>query len=200
MDLPFDKAFGELPTDCDWGIKRDTDGNTYRWRGYKAHISWGDNMMPLGCFTSSASLHDSQVAQMAEPFRMAIPLMKRLATSVVSCYDLMDSAYDAESIHKVSESLGHVPIIDKNPRRGRKKSVGQSSCYTFVPAESIRYKERSNCEMGNPFARAERGNSRLKDSFGLRFVRVRGHDKVHLHIMFGIIALFADQLLKPLGT
>ena len=139
-------------------------------------------MMPLGCFTSSASLHDSQVA---------IPLMKRLATSVVSCYDLMDSAYDAESIHKVSESLGHVPIIDKNPRRGKKQSVGQLSCYTFVPAESIRYKERSN---------AERGNSRLKDSFGLRFVRVRGHDKVHLHIMFGIIALFADQLLKPLGT
>lgn len=180
MDLSFDEAFNELPTACNWGVKRDTDGNTYRWRGYKAHISWGDNMMPLGCFTSSASLHDSQVA---------IPLMKRLATSVTSCYDLMDSAYDADSIHKVSEALGHVPIIDANPRRSNSKSAEQSPCYTFVPAESVRYKERSN---------AERGNSRLKDSFGLRFVRVRGHDKVHLHVMFGIIALFADQLLKPL--
>lgn len=102
----------------------------------------------------------------------------------------MDSAYDAESIHKVSKALGHVAIIDENLRRGTKKVEGKSSpCYTFVSAESIRYRERSN---------AERGNSRLKESFGLRFVRVRGHDKVHLHIMFGIIALFADQLLKPL--
>ncbi len=180
VDLPYDEAFGELPTGCDWGIKRDTDGNTYRWRGYKAHISWGDNMMPLGCFTSSASLHDSQVA---------IPSMKRLAISVTSCYDLMDSAYDAKSIHTASQTLGHVPIIDENPRRGKKSTNALPVCYTFVPAECVRYKERSN---------AERGNSRLKDSFGLRFVRVRGHDKVHLHIMFGVIALFADQLLKPI--
>ena len=174
--------------------------NTYRWRGYKAHISWGDNRMPLGCFTSSASLHDSQVAQMVEPFRMAIPLMKRLSVSVTSCYDLMDSAYDAKSIYTVSKTLGHVPIIDENPRRVKKSTNALPICYTFVSAQNVRYKERSNCEMGPPFARAERGNSRLKDSFGLRFVRVRGHDKVHLHIMFGIIALFADQLLKPLGA
>ena len=76
VDLSFEEALSELPEQCDWGIKRDTDGNTYRWRGYKAHISWGDNMMPLCCFTSSASLHDSQVA---------IPLMKKLSTVVTSC-------------------------------------------------------------------------------------------------------------------
>ena len=29
-----------------------------------------------------------------------------------------------------------------------------------------------------------------------RFVRVRGHAKVHLHLMLGVITLFADQLLK----
>ena len=101
----------------------------------------------------------------------------------------MDSAYDADSIHKVSEALAHVPIIDANPRCGRSESAEQSPCYTFVPVESVRYRERNN---------AERGNRRLEDSFGLRFVRVRGHDKVHLRIMFGIIALFADQLIKPL--
>jgi len=27
-------------------------------------------------------------------------------------------------------------------------------------------------------------------------VRVRGHAKVHAHLMFGLVALFADQLLK----
>ena len=138
-------------------------------------------MMPVGCFTTSASVHDSQVV---------IPMMKRLAASVTSLYDLMDSAYDASSIYEVSANLGHVAIIDKNPRRGKKVSAGDgATSYNFVPAECIRYRERSN---------AERGNSRLKDSFGLRFVRVRGHAKVHLHIMFGIIALFADQLLKPI--
>ena len=47
-------------------------------------------------------------------------------------------------------------------------------------------------------ATAERGNSRLKDEFGCRLLRVRGHKKAHLHVMFGILALFADQLLKPL--
>jgi hypothetical protein len=45
---------------------------------------------------------------------------------------------------------------------------------------------------------AERGNSRLKDEFGCRNLRVRGHAKAHLHVMLGILALFADQLLKPL--
>jgi Transposase DDE domain len=157
---------------CDWGIKRDTDGNEYRWRGYKAHLSWAEGMIPLLCVTTAASVHDSQVA---------IPMMKQLASSVSSLYDLMDSAYDAPAIRQVSTSLGHVPLIDQNPRRGEKIAL--------APCESVRYRERSN---------AERGNSRLKDSFGLRFVRVRGHAKVHLHTLFGVLALFADQIRKPL--
>lgn len=127
-------------------------------------------MVPLLCVTTSASVHDSQVV---------IPMMKRISPVVTSLYDLMDSAYDAPSIRKVSESLGHVAIIDQNPRRGHKAN--------FAPAECVRYRERSN---------AERGNSRLKDSFGLRVVRVRGNAKVHLHIMFGVLALFADQVGK----
>ena len=43
---------------------------------------------------------------------------------------------------------------------------------------------------------AKRGNSRLKDSFGLRVVRVQGNANVHLHIMFGVLALFAEQVGK----
>jgi len=164
-------ALEELSRVCDWGIKRDTDGNEYRWRGYKAHLSWADGMIPLLCVTTSASVHDSQTA---------IPMLKRVSAAVTSLYDLMDRAYDAPAIKEVSLSLGHVPIIDQNPRCGAKVA--------FAPCEAARYGDRSN---------AERGNSRLKDSFGLRFVRVRGHAKVHLHTMFGVLALFADQLLKP---
>ena len=128
-------------------------------------------MIPLLCVTTSASVHDSQTA---------IPMMKRLSAVVTSLYDLMDSAYDAPAIKydapaikAVSVSLGHVPIIDQNRRRGPKLKL--------APCEAVRYGERSN---------AERGNSRLKDSFGLRFVRVRGHAKVHLHTMLGVLALF----------
>jgi hypothetical protein len=173
VDLPFPEAFSELPTVCDFGVKHDTDGNVFRWRGYKAHLAWADGMIPLLCVTTSASLHDSQCA---------IPMMKHLAVSVTSLYDLMDSAYDAPGIRQVSASLGHVALIDQNPRRGEK--------ITFAPAEESRYRERSN---------AERGNSRLKDSFGLRAIYVRGHAKVDLHIHLGVLALFAHQMLKPFG-
>ena len=54
-------------------------------------------------------------------------------------------------------------------------------------AEPIRYKERST---------TERSNARLKDDFGARFLRVRGHTKVMCHLMFGIVALTVEQLLR----
>jgi hypothetical protein len=44
-------------------------------------------------------------------------------------------------------------------------------------AETIRYNERST---------VERVNGRLKEEFGGRMVRVRGHAKVMCHLMFGI--------------
>ena len=42
----------------------------------------------------------------------------------------------------------------------------------------------------------ERVYGRLKDEFGGRFVRVRGYAKVMAHLMFGILALTADQILR----
>jgi len=36
----------------------------------------------------------------------------------------------------------------------------------------------------------------LKDEFGGRHLRVRGHAKVMCHLMFGILALTADQLMR----
>jgi hypothetical protein len=174
-----DLALAELPRSCDWGFKKDTQGKDYWWSGYKAHIVWADGMIPLCCVTTSASLHDSQ---------SAIPMMKRVGEEVRSLYDLMDSAYDSRLIREVSLSLGHVPIIARNLRQAvdfpkRKRFSRWYEC----TSEQRRYRERSN---------AERGNSRLKDSYGLRFLLVRGACKVHLHTMFGVLALFADQLLK----
>jgi hypothetical protein len=78
-----------------------------------------------------------------------------------------------------SRSLGHVPIIDKN---GRGREV-----IPLAPHEVARYRERTG---------AERFNGRLKEELGGGNVMVRGARKVRLHLMFGVIALFADQLLK----
>ena len=54
----------------------------------------------------------------------------------------------------------------------------------------VRYRERST---------VERVNGRLKDEFGGRHVRVRGHAKVLCHLMFGLLALTVDQLLRLLN-
>jgi hypothetical protein len=42
--------------------------------------------------------------------------MKMTGARVDYLHDLMDAAYDAGAIYKISRSLGHVPIFDKNPR------------------------------------------------------------------------------------
>jgi len=54
-------------------------------------------------------------------------------------------------------------------------------------AEQERYKERTLIE---------RINGRLKEEFGACFVRVRGAVKVMAHLMFGVLSLTADQLLR----
>ena len=57
-------------------------------------------------------MHDSQAA---------ILLAQMTESRITSLYDLMDAAYDAPEIHAFSKDLGHVPIIDHNPRRGKEK-------------------------------------------------------------------------------
>jgi len=67
-----------------------------------------DGGIPIGCLLTSASLHDSQAA---------IPLATQTGQRVTYLYELMDAAYDAKQVHEFSKSMGHVAIIDPNPRR-----------------------------------------------------------------------------------
>lgn len=166
----YDEAIRELPRFCDVGCKTNSQGYKETWIGYKLHVDTSDCGLPITAVLTSASLHDSQVA---------IPMIKMTTKRVTYLYDLMDSAYDAKQIHDMSKGLGHVPIIDRNARRG--------NALPMSPSEAVRYNERSA---------AERFNSRLKGEFGGETVMVRGYEKVKLHLMFGVIALFADQLLK----
>jgi hypothetical protein len=167
------QSLGELPKVCNRGTKKNAKGYHESWNGYKLHADVNDAMLPLSVVLTSASLHDSQVA---------IPLMKMTSKKVSYCYDLMDAAYDARQIWQQSKALGHVAIIDRNPRRGE--------VVPMSPHEVQRYKERSS---------VERFNGRLKEDFGGRTVMVRGPAKVMMHLMFGIVALFADQLIKLTG-
>jgi len=165
-------AIKELPAACDRGTKKNAKGYKESWNGYKLHLDTNDNGFPISALVSSASMHDSQAA---------IPLMKQTSKKVTYCYDLMDAAYDAGRIEEVSRQLGHVPIIDRNSRG--KEAV------PMAPHEAERYKIRTT---------AERSNSRLKEDFGADNVMVKGHSKVSLHLMLGVVILFADQLIRLL--
>ena len=160
----------EIPRACTRGTKCNAQGYKVSWNGYKLHIDTADCGIPVSALLSSASMHDS---------RAAIPLSRLSGQRVTSLYDVMDAAYCSLELHEHCRSLGHVPLIDHNPRGGEKEE--------FEPADALRYNVR---------AVAERANARLKDEFGGRHVMVRGAAKVREHLMLGILALSADQLMR----
>ena len=180
--MTLSEMLADLPRQCDVGAKCNAKGYLTTWVGYKLHIDTADGDIPVACLLTSASLHDSQVA---------IPLAQITAQRLTNLYDLMDSAYDAPEIDAASRALGHVPIIDPKPRRGTKAEHAAEARAkrraNYQLAEERRYDERTA---------SERVNGSLKDNYGACYVRVRGHDKVFCHLMFGILALTVEQLMR----
>lgn len=182
--MSLEEMLEDLPKSCGIGTKKNSKGYNQNWVGYKFHIDTVDNQIPVSCILTSASVHDSQVA---------LPLAEMSRRRVTTLYDLMDAAYDTPIIKAHSRSIGHVPIIDINPRKNqalKEERKMESQCRRHLNIEypeENRYKERTA---------VERVNGRLKDEFGGRLVRVRGNAKVMTHLMFGILALTADQLLR----
>lgn len=182
--MNLEEMLDDLPKECDIGSKKNSKGHQETWIGYKLHIDTADGQLPISCVLTSASTHDSQVA---------IPLAEITSQRVTNLYDLMDSAYDADIIKNKSLELGHVPIIDINPRRDivKKQEIEAEKkrldLIHFELPETVRYRERSS---------SERVNGRLKDEFGGRHIRVRGHAKVFCHLMFGILVVTVDQLMR----
>lgn len=182
--MTLDEMLKDLPVICDVGNKTDSKGYKTSWVGYKLHIDTADGDIPISCILTSASVHDSQVA---------IPLAEITNQRVTNLYDLMDAAYDSPIIKEHSRKLNHIPIIDINPRRNKELKLKLNAedkiekLLNIKNPEKIRYNQRSS---------VERVNGRLKDEYGGRNVRVKGHLKVMTHLMFGILALTADQLMK----
>lgn len=186
-----------LPQQCSIGTKQSSKGHQQYWRGYKLHLDVADGQIPISALLTSAHLHDSQAA---------IPLMTISTQRVTYLYDLMDSAYDAHAIREHSLQLGHRPITDhpkrrrkvgedkipvrKNSRSWTREIKWETRAEEMTWAEQDRFRERSM---------VERVFSRLKDEFGARLIRVRGASKIMAHLMFGVLALTVDQLLKLTG-
>lgn len=181
--MTFEEMLNDLPIMCDVGCKKNSEGFIEKWTGYKLHIAAADGGIPVSAILTSASVHDSQVA---------IPLMTFTSINATNLYDIFDAAYYDERIENYSKSLHHVPIIDVNPRRDTElknelalERKARKSINLIMP-EKKRYNERTT---------VERVNSRLKDEFGGRTVRVKGPSKVMCHLMFGLLALAVDQLI-----
>jgi hypothetical protein len=157
---------------CNYGCKKNSQGNTDHWRGYKLHLVTGDGDIPLATYLSGANMHDSQAAIILEQS------VARRTKAVF--YQLKDSAYDAQAIREHSLKVGSVPIIEKRDYRS---------------PESIKM-EPDRARNYNARSAVERTNSDLKDNHGGRMLRVRGAAKVMTHLMFGILVMSAEALIR----
>jgi hypothetical protein len=179
-----DEMRAGLPTQCDVGVKRNSKGFRETWIGYKLHLDTADGIVPVAAILTAASTHDSQVA---------IPLARTSEQRVVWLYDLMDSAYDAQPIIDDCLAAGRVPVIDRNTRRDTALKAeiaaerARRRLIKLPDPRDLTYNERTT---------AERANARIKDEFGGRHLRVRGHLKAFCHLMFGVVALAADSIVR----
>jgi hypothetical protein len=176
MKLP--QMLAELPRACSLGVKTSSQGHQQYWRGFKLHWDVADSgRIPISCILTGASVHDSQVA---------IPLMQMSAERVRWRCDVMDSAYDAKLIRAHSAKLGHEALI--KPNKGH-HAAGVSP-RELSAEDKQRFKKRTL---------VEQLNGRLKDEFGGRVIYLRGATKIMAHLLFGIVALTVDQLLRLSG-
>ena len=179
-----DEMRAGLPTQCDVGVKRNSKGFRETWIGYKLHLDTANGIVPVAAILTAASIHDSQVA---------IPLARTSEQRVVWLYDLMDSAYDAQPIIDDCLAAGRVPVIDRNTRRDTALKAeiaaerARRRLINIPDPRDLTYNERTT---------AERANARIKDEFGGRYLRVRGHLKAFCHLMFGVVALAADSIVR----
>jgi hypothetical protein len=173
--MTLEEMIADLPQECSLGVKTSSKGHQQYWRGFKLHWDVADGgRIPISCILTGASVHDSQVA---------IPLMQMSADRVHWQCDLMDSAYDAKAIRDQVQKLGHEALI--KPVQRKHKSLDTPDKLT--EEQKQRFKKRTI---------VEQLNGRLKDEFGGRLIYFRGASKIMAHLMFGVVALTVDQLLR----
>lgn len=167
-----DEILADLPTVCNFGTKKNSNGKTETWKGFKLHIVANEDSIPLAAMVTSASVHDSLCA---------IPLIRITEERVDGLYYLGDKGYDAAAIRAEIELHGKVPLIDfKNNRNGG--STGE-----FIGNQIERYKKRTFVE--GVF-------SNLKMNYLPRYILYRGIEKVRTVLNLALSVITAFQIIK----
>jgi transposase len=168
------EAIGELDKGCAWGCKRNSQGFTHLWKGYKLHLDVADNGMPVTAVVTAANVHDS---------RLAVPMEKLTEGRVQFGYSLMDTAYYAKILEEYIISRGRVPVIDRNTKEKTRTAE-------LDPAKKRRLKIRST---------AERAMSDLKDNYIPKAIYVKGHEKVSFELLVSVVCLAAVKYVQMLS-
>jgi len=177
-----------VSTQCGVGIKQNAKGNREVWIGGKLHISVVDGDIPITAFYSGANVHDSSVA---------LPLIEETSNRVTYLYDLQDAGYDADIIREVSQSYGHQPIIDINPKNSKvlKEKIALNKHEKKV-FKALNLHFNLDTQHYNQRSMVERVNKYLKDDFGCDKIYYQGASKVASVLAFGILSICIHQSLK----
>lgn len=167
-----EKILADLPAVCNFGTKKNSNGKTHTWKGYKLHVVANEYSIPIVAMVTSASVHDSLCA---------IPLIRETEQRVDGLYYLADKAYDSTAIRAEVKSHGKVPLIDfKNNRNG-------SATDEFIGNQVERYKKRTFVE--GVF-------SNLKMNYLPNYILYRGIEKIRTVLSFALSIIAAIQIIK----
>jgi hypothetical protein len=161
-----------LSTVCDFGAKKDSHGNSIRWKGYKLHAAVNDYNIPIVAIVTSASVNDTLGA---------IPLVRNVEDRIDNLYYLLDKGYDAVAIRTEIANHGKVGLIDFN-QRGNKEDDR-----AFMPHEKERYGNR---------AFSESLFSHLKMHHLPSYILYRGIEKVKTVLNFALAVIASLQIIK----
>ena len=166
------EILSDLPDQCNFGTKKNSNGKTYTWKGYKLHVVTNEYSIPLTSIVTSDSVHDSLCA---------VPLIRQTDQLVDALYFLGDKGYDATAIRTEITAFDKVPLIDfKNNRTG--KPTGE-----FIGNQKERYNKRSFVE--GVF-------STLKMSYLPRYILYRGIKKVKTVLNIALSIITGIQIIK----
>jgi hypothetical protein len=161
-----------LSTVCDFGTKKDSHGNSIRWKGYKLHAAVNDYNIPVAAIVTSASVNDTLGA---------IPLIRNVEDRIDNLYYLMDKGYDATAIRTEIANHKKIGLIDFNHRGNEKDHRA------FMPHEKARYGNR---------AFSESLFSHLKLHHLPRYIFYRGINKVKTVLNFALSVIATLQIIK----
>lgn len=182
-----------ISKECDSGSKLSSKGTRMYWMGYKFHVDVADGCIPISCVLTSASVND---------ILLSIPLSQKSAEHVTALYELMDRGYCGKAVEQFIKDQGRVAVIEPTVK-SRKEQLHitdnaerreafrkEDEMRKFLNLETPEKKRLRNRTV------VERFFSQLKELCGGRLCRLRSHAKISCHLMFGVVSLCAQAMMR----